>query len=160
MSYRESPFGSEAREKLEGQGFFLPPKPKHRVSIPEDLTEVDSEELMDLFSAFTAWADYAFAQVGLAYIAEREAQREVDAAEATAWTKVPAKTPVAAGKGYVASIPDVQEAQDKFDEAWAYRRLVTDMAERFERDASLLSRELTRRTSETRIASRRERMSP
>ena len=34
------------------------------------------------------------------------------------------------------------------EKARAYKRLVTEIAERYERDSNLLSRELTRRTSQ------------
>ncbi len=160
MAYYESAVGSAARQRLEGQGFFFPAKPADRVEIPDDITSMPDEDLMEVFANFTAWADYATAQVGLAVVAERTAEREVETAEAQGWATVPPKTPVAAGKGYVGAIPEVRAAREAYDHAYAYRRLVYDMAERFERDAALLSRELTRRTSDHRGGSRGERTRP
>jgi hypothetical protein len=158
MEYRAGPRGSRAVVNLQDQGFDLPPVPSDmEVELPPDVSAVDSSELMRLFGLFTAWCDYATAQVGLAAIDERQAERTVERKEAEAWRDLP-KSSVSAAKALVALDLQVQKAQNELDECHAYRRVVSDIAARYERDAALLSRELTRRTSEAGPkSSRRER---
>ena len=159
--YRMSDVGGEAKDQLEMQGLILPDSPSEGVDLPEDVSEMDNKDLMILFARFTAWCDYASAQVGLAVISEREAERELDRREANAWRAldVPRAT-VAMAKALITLDIDVQKARMDLDEHHAYRRLVTDLAARYERDAAVLSRELTRRTSEhSPKTARRERWS-
>lgn len=146
--YRVSPVGQRAKSLLQNQGFGFPPAPEETVELPPDVSEVDGKELMLLLATFTAWADYAGAQVGLSVIAEREMERMLDIAEATAWKSM-AKSSVTESKAMLALDESVIHAKECLDEAHAYRRLVTDLAARYERDAAVLSRELTRRTSES-----------
>jgi hypothetical protein len=146
--YRASPLGQGAKALLEHQGFDFPSAPEEVVDLPSDVSDLDSKDLMTMFAVFTAWADYAGAQVGLSVIAEREMERALDIAEAKAWQDMP-KSSVTQGKAMIALDDSVIAAKDRLDEAYAYRRLVTDLAARYERDAAVLSRELTRRTSES-----------
>ena len=143
--------GANAKELLEGQGFRLPDQPdaEDQPKLPADLSELDDSDLMEEFSLFTAWADYACAQVGLAVVAEREAERTLEGVEADVWRdqlRFNPKAPVAAVKAVMVSDTKVMEARSTLDKAYAYRRLVSDLADRYERDAAVLSRELTRRT--------------
>jgi hypothetical protein len=147
-TYMTSPVGEGAKAVLEKQGFDFPLPPEEEVNLPVDVSDIDSHELMALFSLFTAWCDYAAAQVGLAVIAERECERAQDRAEAEAWRSYTDAKSVTAAKAMVAIDPDVAKARDSMDMAHAYRRLISDLAVRYERDAAVLSRELTRRTSE------------
>lgn len=150
MSHYSMSFDGSIAVKLLGkQGFELPPKPGDPVVLPTDVSELDSSDLMTSFALFTAWTDYASAQVGLAVVAEREAERQLEHAEAKAWRDIPPKTPVTAAKAIVSLDRSVIESKQELDTAYAYRRLVSDLASRYERDAAVLSRELTRRTSES-----------
>ena len=145
--YLSTPFGQTAKERLEEQGFSFPPAPDEVVELPQDVSDLGGEDLMVMFSMFTAWSDYASAQVGLAVIAEREKERALELAEAQAWQNLP-KGSVTAAKALIALDDEVRDCRDELDDAHAYRRLITDLAARYERDAAVLSRELTRRTSE------------
>jgi hypothetical protein len=146
--YRMSPIGEEARHRLENQGFYMPDAPDEEPALPTDVSDLDSPTLMALFSLFTGWCDYAAAQVGLAVVMEREAERLLEKAEAEAWRDIGKGASVTASKALVVLSDDVQDARYHLDECYAYRRLVSDLAARYERDAAVLSRELTRRTSE------------
>lgn len=164
MMYYATDDGRDAKELLEGQGFKFPDQPDEddQPHLPADLSDMDDSLLMEEFSLFTAWADYAAAQVGLAVIAEREAERAVEGEEARVWRdqlRFNPKAPVAAVKAVMVSDPKVMEARKIHDKAYAYRRLVSDLTDRYERDAGVLSRELTRRTQSEWNArqSRRER---
>lgn len=148
MAYKQSPIGAETVETLKEQGFHLPPvpDPKDQPALPDDLSDLDDRSLMDEFALFTAWADYANAQVGLATIAEREAERELEYKSGLFWSDQPRTKPVTMIKAEAAQEPQVVEAQEAFDKTQAYRRMVGEVAARYERDAMVLSRELTRRT--------------
>jgi hypothetical protein len=155
--YRYGEDSGNAASVVMLQGFTMPPIPEDQPSLPRDITELDSPALMEMFSLFTAWCDYASAQVGLAVIDERSAERSLELREAEAWRDLP-KSSVSAAKALVALDEGVQRAREHRDGCYAYRRLVSDLAVRYERDAALLSRELTRRTGESSPRSaRRER---
>jgi hypothetical protein len=148
MGYAMSPVGDEVTKTLMSQGFRLPEAPdvEDQPALPDDLSDLDDVALMNEFSLFTAWADYANAQVGLATIAEREAERELDYKTGLFWSDQPRTKPVTTIKAEAAQEPQVRAAQETLDKATAYRRMVSEIADRYERDAMVLSRELTRRT--------------
>ena len=154
--YQYSQRGEDAMKRLTDQGFTLPDIPNNRPYLPEDITSIDDETLMNLFALLTAWSDFASTQYALAAIEEREAERRLTLAEGRAWKELPAKTAVSASKAIVASDADVVEMTGELDVAHAYRKLVGEQARNYERDATLVSRELTRRTSEFSPKSRRK----
>jgi hypothetical protein len=109
---------------------------------------------MTLFTQFVAWADYSATQLALAEVDDRmweallDAKRDVlllrlmPSSEALrkreeTMTKV---------KAEVDSHDDVQELVQRRHESYARRKLFNTVFERYDRDGSLLSRELTRRT--------------
>lgn len=158
--YRLSPEGEAALEKVMDQGFALPENPEDQPKLPHDLDDLDDRGLMEEFSLFTAWADYANAQVGLAVITERAAELDLELQTSRYFSDAPKKA-VTITKAEALQDPNVYEARQKYEEAYAYRRLVSDLADRYERDAAILSRELTRRTSEGSVkAARREKWKP
>ena len=160
--YHFSPEGEDALHKVLDQGFTLPEAPDKgdQPALPQDLRDIGDVDLMEEFALFTAWADYASAQVGLAVISERAAEVELEWQISLHYRDAP-KQPVTQTKAEALQNPDVYEARKKYEAAYAYRRLVSDLADRYERDAAVLSRELTRRTSEVSArASRRERWKP
>jgi hypothetical protein len=157
-AYAVSPTGLAAADKLMKQGFEFPEQPGDGATLPDDLSDLDPRDLIETFALMTAWADYAHAQVGLATISEREAERVLEKAQARYWLDSPKGATVASLRTLSVLDPDVTKAQQDLDEHHAYRRLVSDLASRYERDAAVLSRELTRRTSENSPKStRRER---
>jgi hypothetical protein len=161
--YHASPNGTAAMEKAISQGFKLPESPdvEDQPALPHNLEDLDDTALMEEFSLFTAWADYASAQVGLAVISEKEAELELEWQISLHYTDAPSKKAVTLTKAEALQNSDVYEARREFEAAYAYRRVVTDLAERYERDANVLSRELTRRTSEGSVkAARREKWKP
>lgn len=154
--YYRSPAGDEAVEMATGQGFALPTlDTEDQPEIPHDLDDLDDKMLMEEFALFTAWADYANAQVGLAVIAEREAELEYDWQVSLHLSDAPKAKSVTVTKAEALQNPDVYEARKTLNKAYAYRRVVSDLADRYERNAAVLSRELTRRTSETGVKNTR-----
>lgn len=142
--------------ELEKQSLPLPRKP--RADVPElvkDLTDLEDGALMDLLVEFTRWADYSGGQLAVADVDERYADAYVDQLKAkhlvetydlpddtTPKSKRPGVTVARASKSLD---PIYQDAvQDKLN-AYARRKLLAARHEAFERDAAVVSRELSRR---------------
>jgi hypothetical protein len=141
---------SEALEELQSQGLVITREvdldtPK----LPEDITELDDEDLMRLFTKLIAYIDFLSTQAALAQIDERESERCLNQVEA----EVTANLPVAKGdkvsviKAQAAADPSVVEAAELYSSAYSYRKIIESMLDNYERDAMLVSRELTRRTA-------------
>jgi hypothetical protein len=140
-----------ANTRFLNRGLKLPQKPEIDIpSLPLDITEIDDEELMNLFVTFTSWSDYLGGQTAMAVIDEREADRLVAVAEAksivSSWTGKSSDR-VSIAKAQRMSDPTVVALQEQLDEHYAYRKLVEVLSTNVERDSSVISRELTRRTA-------------
>lgn len=148
--YYTSPTADEVIDSMKAQGFELPPKPTaDRPELPEDLSDLADADLTELMKEFTAWGDYASAQVGLAQVAERECELDLERITASVWKKTLTEDPkmsVTVLKMVALTVEDVSKARGSYEDARAYRSMMSDVADRFERDALVLSRELTRRT--------------
>lgn len=150
--------GRKAVEKVIEQGFALPDRPPDQPTLPTDLDDLSNSDLMEEFRLFTAWADYANAQAGLAVIAERQAELDVEWHISNHFGGVSHRKSVTILKAEILQNPDVYAARKRQEAAFAYRRVVSDLAVQYERDASVLSRELTRRSLDAGPkASRRDR---
>lgn len=149
-----------ALKDLSASGLNMPTGPDDDIPrLPTDITELDDPGLMNLFSALVAWADYVGAQVALAQIDERNSQRALDYAEASAtsrhWTGGSGER-VAVMKKKVAEDDEVVTAYDALDTHHAYRKLIEVLAANLDRDTQLISRELTRRTASAGSTTRRK----
>lgn len=148
---------------LAKKGFAIPNKPNFDVpELPSDITELHDEDLMELFVTLTSWTDYLAPQVAVAAIDEREADRTVSIIEANAMVanwKGGSGDRVAIAKANILLDPRVTEAKQDLDEKHAYRKLVETLLQNLERDAALVSRELTRRTSDSGVKQRARRYS-
>jgi hypothetical protein len=143
----------QAISTLSAGGFSLPNKPNYEIpSLPRDITELDDPALMDLFVQFTQWNDHAAGLFAVAVVDEREAQRALDTAEASAllqnWTGAKGTT-VTFVKATIAALPEIQALSRELDTKYAFRKLIEARMENVERDAAVVSRELTRRTNDT-----------
>lgn len=134
---------------MRDQGLEIAERPESEMpSMPHDLTELDDRSLMVLYSEVTAWAEFAESQAACAVIDEKHAAR---VAEATYRDAVEARRAeglnVTDARNQAKGDAGVLAAENASFEAEAYRRLVDSVAKRCERDAALVSRELTRRTA-------------
>lgn len=133
-------------------GFSLTAKPEYDIpGLPRDITELDDEGLMDLFVQFTQWNDHLSGAHALSIINEREAQRTLDNAEAASmiknWTGTKGDR-VSLIKAQIAASEDIQELTHNLDVKYAFRKLLETRRDNVERDSQVVSRELTRRTSD------------
>lgn len=145
----------EAAERLESQGLSLPERPKDEDGIPTvpvELSDMDDTTLMELYSRLVGWANYISTQIGCAKADERAAEKAVDKAQAKAmvegWSGK-ATERVAIAKARFLLDPASEELVDRHEELKAYRELVETLGANVDRSAGLVSREITRRTSNT-----------
>ena len=150
MSLRYGPVAKTALDALTSQGLETPAKPGYAIpALPHDLTEVGDEDLMVLYSELTAYADFIAVQVSCAQIDERSLEKKLSSLENHKMLTSGGKSEnrVTFARAQVAVDPEVVEIKQRLEETYAYRKLIEAMADNIERDTSLVSRELTRRTS-------------
>lgn len=150
VDLRMGPASMGAADLLMDQGFRVASKPvSDRIPrLPKDITSLHDEALMDLFVEVTSWVDYTSVQVACAQVDEKAAERKLSQVEAVAMVDASVgKTSVSAAKAKKDSDPRVQEATSEYEELHAYRKLIEVLSNNLDRDAALISRELTRRTS-------------
>jgi hypothetical protein len=150
-----------ALSALQELGFALAPKPEYEIpTLPRDITDLDDEGLMDLFVQYTQWNDHLAGAQAIAAINLREAETTIKNAEATAilknWTGNKKDT-VAVLKAQGAASEEMQELRYDLDTKYAFHELIRTRTENIERDCQLVSRELTRRTSDGGLRSRQRR---
>jgi hypothetical protein len=114
-----------------------------------DIDDLTDKQLMNLFVQFTRWTDYFQNQLAIEEIFEHHAEMEVRrleglyltrnrperASEAVTWVRAQMETD-----------PDIRAARDALKLYYARRKLKAMLFEAAERDAAVVSRELTRRT--------------
>ena len=122
--------------------------------LPDDITAIDSDSLGKLFTELTAWADYAASQLTIALIDERSVQKEKEFKENTLLVKrmgAQAKGErVTTVKAEIAIDPEIHALDIAFEEKYAYRKFVEMILNNHERNLSLVSREITRRSNDLR----------
>jgi hypothetical protein len=133
------------------QGGLELPKPVYEQAIlPPDITELSSEQLAEMFTVLTGWADYMSSQLVQAQLAERDALRKSEFAESKALVKLttgsPKGTTVSLIKAQIDIDPNIQDLRDKYEEKYAYRKILEMMLNNQERDITLVSREISRRS--------------
>lgn len=127
------------------------PKPSYdQAVLPPDITELSSEQLAEMFTILTGWADYMASQLVQAQLAERDSLRKAELAESralvTLTTGSPKGTTVSLIKAQIDIDPNIQDLRDKYEEKYAYRKILEMMLNNQERDITLVSREISRRS--------------
>ena len=150
MSIQLGDASQAAVDTMEAQGFILWDRPELEVPhLPADLTSLDDEALMDLWSVLVAWSDYTNGQLSAAQVDERSTERKLKFTESQLMVLKGAgsKASVTMLKAEIAVSPAIEKLEEELDGLYAYRKMVESIAQNLERDSSLISRELTRRTS-------------
>jgi len=130
-------------------------QPKYEmVKLPPDITALSSEQLAEMFTILTGWADYIATQLANAQIQERTFEKKLDRKVASLLVeKMGAKEKgdrVTLVKAQISMDEDVQDLEDKHHQAYVQRKAWEVMLGNQERDITLVSREITRRTSDQR----------
>jgi hypothetical protein len=140
--------------KFEGWGLTFRKPSEEQVELPSDITAISSEQLGELFTKLTAWTDYIASQKVMADLEERAALRKKDFTENSLLIKrMGAQVKgerITAVKAEISISPIVVELENDYEEKYAYRKLVEMLLTNHERDLSLVSREITRRSNDLR----------
>lgn len=132
-----------------------PNEPKYQqVTLPKDITDLSSEQLAEMFTALTIWADYLASQLAESQIKERNAKNKLDFEENTQLVRRMGSAVkgerVTLVKAQIATDPKVVALSDSYEETYAYRKILEMLVNNHDRDLALVSREITRRTSDQR----------
>ena len=110
----------KAIDVLSTKGFIIPSKPTYEIpALPRDITDLNDDDLMELFVELTSWNDYVAPQLAVAAIDEREADRYVSVLEATAMVnhwKGASGERVTIAKANIVIDPKVIEAKEELDD--------------------------------------------
>ena len=156
----------DAAERMVRQGLRVVPRPlgDDIPQLPRNVTDMPDENLMELFTKVTSWVDYLSVQHAAAEIDERATKRTLDAHGALAMlgddeeSTPKRKESVSAAKARRDAHPKTVELTKQYDDAHAYTKLVGVLMANLDRDAALLSRELSRRIGMAPKSSRAGRM--
>lgn len=152
MNLRMDNASRTAMDALVSQGIREPQKPGYDLpELPRDLTSVGDEELMVLYSEYTAYSDFVGVQVSCAQVDERSLEKRISSLEGMKMLagkdSGKAEKLVTYAKAAVAQDPQVVALKEELEVAYAYRKLIESLSNNLDRDSNLISRELTRRTS-------------
>ena len=141
-----------ALEKFKSWNLVFNKPSEEQVHLPPDITDIGSEELGLLFTQLTAWTDYIASQLTVAQLDERAALKKKEYLENTMLVRrMGAQVKgerVTAVKAEIAVNQDVVDLDNDYEEKYAYRKLIEMLLTNHERDLSLVSREITRRSND------------
>jgi hypothetical protein len=155
---------SESSEPTPGSVEPLFPKPEYVLpDLPRDISTISDGDLMQTFTDFVGWQNYAAAMLVTCEVAEHEADNRVRFIESQkmlqSWT-TSSKDSVTKVKGEVSQDPEVEKARNDALRAYAERKYTKMIYENCERSAQLLSRELSRRIGRDGTERRQQRWTP
>ena len=137
----------EAKRKVEQQQYTLPPRPEGPIpNVPDDITELGDPELIGLMTELTRWAEHLGVQLAMAEVDERWAEAAMEKNRALALLDGTAKD-VTRSKAAAYKSEEYLNAEEKYQECMAYRKLVGVLFANADRWSALLSRELSRRVN-------------
>jgi len=138
-----------AISKLKSQGLSLnevysydPP------SLPEDVTSMGDENLMDLYAKYVAYLEFINLQVWCAHTDKAEAEKEMVLEKARKKLTMKASGKAVALIDAEIEVDEVyREKADKYQELSNYHSLIQMMSEKLSKDISFINREITRRVN-------------
>ena len=156
------PMSDLAVKKMADQNINMWPDQSDQPKMPKDISILDSDELSALFTQLTAWSNFVAGQLAAAQVDEHVLNKKKDSLEARLFldkdnSKVKGER-VTLIKAQVAADPRIEDLENQLVHAYAYRKMVEVVANNFERDVALVSREITRRTNDFR-ATRKDKFS-
>lgn len=140
-------------------GLQLPDRPgdDEFPELPDDLTDLTDNDLMLLFRRHVSWHNYAASQLAMLEVDEEELSARTREEEAVAYLEkfddtmahgFPSRAPIGnLIKAERDADDEVVLKRDRQRVVYAKRKLVGSIVTSLERSISLISRELTRRTS-------------
>lgn len=114
--------------------------------LPRDITVISDDRLMQMFSEYVAWQNYAATEFAMAEVSEERAEANAKRVEATALVMAdPGKGSVTVTKAGISLLAEVEKAEQDRLNAYASRKMTQVVLANCERCAALISRELSRR---------------
>lgn len=148
LTNKASEVTERAAAKLAKRGLVAAPRPEIEIPTLPVLTDLDDASLIGIYTELVAWADYASSQLSYAQIDERALTNMLEFHEASAMVRGWGdKDKVTIARAARDLDDDVQELKQTLLDAYAVRKLAETVFNNLERDAALVSRELTRRTA-------------
>ncbi len=142
-----------AVDLLSTQGIRMAPNQSVQVTLPSDISSVSSEELSNLFTKLTAWSNYVASQLAAAQVDEKALEKKLEFATNKMLVARMGKSSkgetVTLIKAEISTDPTIMDLDTKLLEAYAYRKMVEVVFNNLDRDISLVSREITRRSYDT-----------
>jgi flagellin-specific chaperone FliS len=143
-----------AIEKFQDWGLTFRKPSEEQVELPPDITMLNSEQLGEIFTRLTAWTDYIASQLVHSQLEERAAQKAMEYNENLLLVKrlgagIKGER-VTTVKAEIAVDENIVRLSNQYEEKYAYRKLVEMLLNNHERDLSLVSREITRRSNDSR----------
>jgi hypothetical protein len=130
--------------------------------IPDDVTIISDERLMQIYLRFVAWQNFAATEFAAAEVVEEQCDRRVRFLEAQHmvlnWTA--AKDKVTLARAQMAMDPEVEKAKQEQMNAYAKRKMRQVVYDNCAASAAALSRELTRRLGRESSERRASRWAP
>jgi len=144
----------QAVEKMKAQNINLWPEQDKQPPMPKDISLLESDELSALFTRLTAWSNFVAGQLAASQVDEKVLEKRRDMLEAKLLimkdtSKVKGER-VTMMKAQVMADPDFIDVEERYMNAYAYRKMLEVVYNNFERDVALVSREITRRTNDVR----------
>lgn len=150
---KDSGTWGEVQRMLDEAGLPMPVRPTEDMGpplLPEDLTAISDETLMDFFLKYVRWSEYVAMQAVRSGVMAKEAEHQLGIAQQTALQRNWSGTKedrVTIAKAARDTDPAVLKLTDEYMKRDAYARALGTLNDGVERKVSLVSRELTRRTS-------------
>lgn len=144
---------NNAVNTLLSQGINMAPTQSVQVTLPSDISSVSSEELSNLFTKLTAWSNYVSSQLAAAQVDEKAVEKKLEFSTnkmlVARMSKSAKGETVTLIKAEISTDPTIVGLEGELMEAYAYRKMVEVVANNIDRDISLVSREITRRSYDT-----------
>lgn len=151
-------------ENLQLQGFQFHTRMEISLpDLPDDITALGDEDLMEYFNKYTAYSNFLETQHACAVIDEKNAESALDLEESKAYLALHEqnkKETVTLIKAKLATNPDIIYLRESLAAKYAYRKLIEVMVNNMQRSTFLVSREVTRRKGGDNGYIRSQRMFP
>ena len=149
---RRLPRGSERPSQVSASGLWA--RPGDEIPpVPENVTELGDPELMEQFRLFIAWHNFIEEQMVDAEIEEIKATNNFKVVEARELAAAEGAT-VTAKKAAARTTENYTQAEDRFVNAKARRKVLSIQVDALDRTTQFISRELSRRIGREPVARR------
>jgi len=145
-----------AIDKLKGQGLTLNEGYTYDApALPDDVTSVDDDELMDLYAKYVAYLEFINLQMWCANTDKEDADKDMTVMKARKKLSMKAAgVAVALLDAEIEVDEEYREKADKFQELSNYHSLINIMSGKLSKDISFINREITRRVNLNKMSGR------